>query len=154
MSNEIKSCFESYVTYMKSNHLKKIDNNYLEEIQFMTNSQIGSEVDLIHMQYILSTSFSISKTAPAYLAYNHLKKMIDTDDINKKCIQLEINITNMKTENDSLRNELSKMTETETENDSLRNELSKLKSKMTESETKILTTNIDSTPKSRGWIFN
>ena len=106
MSNEIKACFQSYVNFMTSTQLKKIDTVCPEEIQLMTNSQIGSELDLIHMQYILLSPFSVSKTTPAYVAYKHLKEMIDTGDINKKCIQLEIDLASAKAENDLLRSEL------------------------------------------------
>ena len=81
MNTDIKTCFESYVNYMKANHLKKLDPNYLSEISSMTNSQIGSQLNILHMQYILSSAFTITKTSPAYVAFTHLRQMIDREII-------------------------------------------------------------------------
>jgi hypothetical protein len=106
MSNEIKLCFESYVKYMKSNHLKTLNTSCLEELSLMTSSQISSELDLIHIQYILSQTYSISETSAPVVAYKHLKRMIDTDDINKKCTQLEISLISCLQEIDLLKEQL------------------------------------------------
>lgn len=103
MDNEIRSCFCLYLHYMKSN----IKNLQDYDIQNMTISQIKAQLEFVHMQYILTTSsYSLSETAPAIVAYKHLKQMIEGDHISLKYQKLESDIKCLTLENEILKREL------------------------------------------------
>ena len=71
----------------------------------MTISQIRIQLDVIHMQHIVS-SFSISKTSTGYVSYMHLKQMIDNYTITKseKLIKMENDIELLKQNIEILKN--------------------------------------------------
>lgn len=106
MENEIKTCFSLYLNLIKGS-LKNI-REY--DISDMTISNIRSQLDVIHMQYIVtSSSYSISESSPSMIAYKHLRNMIDTNDINNKCQKLESDMKMIVMENSLLKEELQEL---------------------------------------------
>lgn len=101
IEQEIKTCFTLYLNYMKS-QIKNLKGYNVDE---MSISQIRIQLDVIHMQYIVS-SFSISKTSTGYVSYMHLKQMIDNYTITKseKLINMENDIESLKQEMEILKN--------------------------------------------------
>lgn len=72
MEKEIRTCFGLYLNYIKQ-HIKNL-REY--DIDAMSISDMDAQLDVIHMQYILTSSYSLSKTSPGLIAYNHLKTVI------------------------------------------------------------------------------
>lgn len=103
MESEIKTCFCLYLNHIKSN----IKNVHDYDVSKMTISQIKSQLNIIHMQYILtSSSYAVSEASPCVVAYKHLKKMIDVDDNNSKYEKFESDIKILNLENAILKQEL------------------------------------------------
>lgn len=71
MESTIKSCFEIYQNNLKSIH----NTTYTPET--MTIEEIENTIDLIHMKYIMASTYSISKSCIQCVAYNHLKSLIE-----------------------------------------------------------------------------
>ena len=103
MESEIKTCFCLYLNHIKSN----IKNVQDYDVSKMTITQIRSQLNIIHMQYILtSSSYSVSEASPCVVAYKHLKKMIDVDDNNSKYQKLDSDVKLLNLENTILKQEL------------------------------------------------
>lgn len=73
MISTIKICFALYYDNIK-NVIKSEFNEY--DLDNMTINMIESEIEIIHMKYILSSVFSVSPTSVQFMAYNHLMSLI------------------------------------------------------------------------------
>ncbi|QKF94374.1 hypothetical protein QKU48_gp0916 [Fadolivirus algeromassiliense] len=105
MDNEIRICFSLFVNHMKGNikNLPEYDYNS------MTIQQIRGEMDVIFMKYILNSSFSISDSSVGMVAYKHLKKMIDNDEMKIKYNKMESEMKLLGLENTILKQELTEL---------------------------------------------
>ena len=138
MENEIKMCFCLYLNHIKLN-VKNIQDL---DVSSMTIDLIRSQLNIIHMQFILtSPSYSISETSPSFVAYNHLKKMIDGEDINMKCQKLESDIKLLNLENANLKQEF----------DNLKIKVSDALFQQSQSPTSIQTSTSTPNQQSKGW---
>ena len=81
MEKEIRTCFGLYLNYIKQ-HIKNLKEY---EVDIMDTSDIECQLNIVHMQYILTSSYSVSKTSPALMAYCHLKEMIRNTKTSKVC---------------------------------------------------------------------
>ena len=73
MLQTIKSCFTMYYDNVKN----IIKCNKVYDVETMTVTDIENEIDIIHMKYILGSTFSISPTSIQCMSYTHLKNIID-----------------------------------------------------------------------------
>ena len=85
MDNEIRICFSLFVGHMKST-LKNLPEY---EYGAMAIQQIKAELEVIYMKYILLSSFSISESSVGVVAYRHLKKMIEYDEMKTKYVNYD-----------------------------------------------------------------
>lgn len=105
MEKEIRICFKLYLNYIKQyvKHLQEYDVNE------MSVSDIDSQLDVIHMQCIIASGYSISKTSPCIIAFNHLKKMIADNNSCYKCQCKDIENKKLKQALDELRTSMTSM---------------------------------------------
>ncbi len=73
MELTIKICFTLYSEYIKP----LIKSNIVYNVDNMSIEEIDSEVDIIHMKYILTSIYSISPTSIPTISYLHMKSMIE-----------------------------------------------------------------------------
>jgi len=130
MEKEIRTCFGLYLSYMRQ-HIKNLKEY---DIDSMSVSDIDASLDVIYMQYIVTSSYSISKTSPGLIAFNHLKEIIKNGTVCYKCQSLK------------------------QENDYLKKELYDLKTKTTDvlmlsSSNDNLQQNMEIDPTKKGWFF-
>ena len=102
MDNEIRKCFFLYLNHIKST-IKGLQDY---DIQNMTILQIRAQIDVIHMQYILTSSFSVSETSPCVIGYKHLKEMIDGNCNDIKYQKLDNDVKLLTLENTILKRDL------------------------------------------------
>lgn len=105
MDNEIRICFSLFVSHMKQTlkNLPEYDYNTI------TSQQIKSEMEVIYMKYILSSSFSISESSVGVVAYKHLKKMVDDNEKKSKYNTMESDLKIIALENTILKQELNEL---------------------------------------------
>lgn len=73
MLTTIKICFSLY-----SDNLKIIvKDNTMFDVETMTIDEIDAAVDILHMKYILTSLYSVSLTSIQYMAYAHMKTIIE-----------------------------------------------------------------------------
>lgn len=82
MNREIRTCFGLYNNYIKT-IVKPIDEYTSAEIDDMSIDDIRTFANVLHMKYILS-SYSISETSTAMIAYKHLTSLIDKNTLLNK----------------------------------------------------------------------
>ena len=73
MLSTIKICFSLYYENLKT--IIKSDNVY--DLETMNIEDIESEVNIIHMKYILTSIYSISQNTIQWVSYTHMINMID-----------------------------------------------------------------------------
>jgi hypothetical protein len=73
MLSTIKICFSLYSENLKN--IIKSDKVY--DLESMDIQEIESEINIIHMKYILTSIYSISTTSTQYNAYIHMINMIE-----------------------------------------------------------------------------
>lgn len=72
MISTIKICFTLYYENLK----KVIKSDTIYDIESMSIRDIETEIDIIHMKYILSSPFSVSHNSVQYAAYLHIDTLI------------------------------------------------------------------------------
>jgi hypothetical protein len=94
MDKQIQVCFRLYFNYMKSQikHLHELD------IESMSVVDIKGQLEIVYMQYIIASNYSISETSPYTVGYKQLKNMISESNSN-----LSIENANLKRELKSLK---------------------------------------------------
>lgn len=102
--NNIRTCFMLYVNHLRSQRKDLVTEAYNYET--LTDQQIRSQLDILHMKYILSSSFTLNDSSPCMVAYKHLKSMIDGNSIDEKCSRLQFQISKVETENRELKHEI------------------------------------------------
>lgn len=74
METEIRQCFILYVAYMKSN-IKNLEDY---DVENMSVQQIKAQANLLFMRYLMTSGvYSVSKTSPIIIGFNHLVRMIN-----------------------------------------------------------------------------
>lgn len=73
MENTIKECFKVYYNNLKN----VIKSDTIYEIDNMSIMDIDNEIDMIHMKYIMTSTYSVSKSCIQCVGYNHLKSVIE-----------------------------------------------------------------------------
>ncbi len=92
METTIKICFTLYSDYLKP--LIKSDTVY--NIDNMTIDEIDSEVDIIHMKFILTSKYSISPTSIPSISYLHMKSIIEKyNNTYRFVVNNEVNLVNI-----------------------------------------------------------
>lgn len=105
MDNEIRICFSLFVNHMRTTVKNLTEYDY----NSMTSQQIRGEIDVIFMKYILCSTFSVSDSSIGVVAYKHLKKMIDNDEMKIKYYKIDNEMKLLALENTILKQELTEL---------------------------------------------
>jgi len=76
MDKEIKICFGMYYNYINS-IIKLTVECIPDNVDGMSVDEIRSYANILHMKYILSSSYSVSESSIAIISYKHLTGLID-----------------------------------------------------------------------------
>ena len=77
LESNIRKCYTLYVSFLKAN-IKNLENIDQDDISI---EQIDNHLDVLHLRYILSHTYSLSPDSVGMMAYRHLKQMIEEYNI-------------------------------------------------------------------------
>ena len=102
MENTIRECFFIYTNFLR----QTIKNVYNYDHTTMSIGQIRNQIDILHMGFIVHSSYTIAENSPAVIAYKQLITMIESfqeRNIREKYEELLVQHNRLKIELDSLK---------------------------------------------------
>lgn len=95
MDKDIRICFELYLQHI--NVLIKSETNLdTEMINKMSIDEIRTLANILHMKFILSSTYSLAETNVSVIAYKHLINLIDKNILLNKINIIDENYLSIK----------------------------------------------------------
>ena len=103
MEDEIRTCFGMYSKFISG--VIKLDKIYTDEIiSRMSMEQIKTELNIMHMKYIVNSVYSISESSIGSIAYKHMKQLIDDHFSQNRVSLIDSDYLTIKSRLDKLEN--------------------------------------------------